>query len=67
MTTSTDSSTDLLKLLNSILEKKSYSEIAATLNVAIGTVKRWNELEKVPRAYYFELMKIANVNIDYLK
>jgi hypothetical protein len=56
---------DLLKILNTILETKSYSEIATIMNVANGTVKRWNDLKKVPKAYTFELLKIANIEIDY--
>jgi hypothetical protein len=56
---------NLLDLLNTILETKTYIEIANELNVAIGTVKRWNELNKVPPAYCFELMRIANIDINY--
>ena len=58
---------DLLGILNEILKSKSYAEIAATINVAIGTVKRWNELKKVPKSYTFELLKLANIEIDYSK
>lgn len=56
---------NLLELLNNILETKSYNDIACELNVAIGTVKRWNELKNVPQAYCFELMRLANMDIDY--
>ena len=42
-------------------------EIAEELNIAIGTVKRWSELKKVPKQYCFELMKMANIDIDYSK
>ena len=56
---------DLLVLLRKILENKSYSEIATILNVATGTVKRWDDLKKVPKAYCFELMKIGNLEIIY--
>ena len=56
---------NLLELLNTILETKSYNDISNELNVAIGTVKRWNELKNVPRAYCFELMRLANMDIDY--
>ena len=51
---------DLLKLLNNILETKSYKEIAEELNIAIGTVKRWSELKNVPKSYCFELMLVPS-------
>ena len=56
---------DLLSLLNKILETHSYNFIAKELNVAIGTVKRWSELQNVPKSYAFDLFKIANIEIDY--
>ena len=56
---------DLLKLLNHILEYKTYYDVAKTLNVSKGTVKRWMLLKKIPYSYCFELMKLANIDIDY--
>lgn len=35
------------------------------LNVAPGTVSRWNTLQSVPEAYRFDLMKLAGIKIDY--
>jgi len=58
---------NLIIILNKILESKSYTDIAKEINVAVGTVKRWNELEKVPKSYTFELLKLANIDIDYSK
>nr|QDY51793.1 hypothetical protein 1_178 [Mimiviridae sp. ChoanoV1] len=58
---------DLIIILNKILESKSYSDVAKEINVAIGTVKRWNELKNVPKSYTFELLKLANIDIDYSK
>jgi hypothetical protein len=58
---------DLIIILNKILESKTYSDIAREINVAIGTVKRWNDLKKVPKAYTFELLKLDNIEIDYSK
>ena len=58
---------DLNIILNKILESNTYADIAKEINVAIGTVKRWNELKKVPKSYTFELLKIAKINIDYSK
>ena len=58
---------DLLLLLNNIIETKSDSYIAENLNVALGTVRRWIELNNVPKSYTFDLMKLANIKIDYTK
>ena len=58
---------DLNILLNKILESKTYSDIAREINVAIGTVKRWNYLKNVPKPYTFEMLKLANIDIDYSK
>lgn len=58
---------DLLKILTIILETKKYSDVAQCINVAVGTVKRWIELKKIPKSYTFELLKLANIEIDYSK
>jgi len=58
---------DLIEILNKILQTKSYANIASSINVAVGTVKRWNELKRIPKAYTFELLKLANIKIDYSK
>ena len=52
-------SQELLNILNDLLKSKSYNDIAKELNIASGTVKRWNELNNVPPAYCCELMKLA--------
>tara|TARA_Y100000992_G_scaffold277738_1_gene222811 strand:- start:210 stop:1241 length:1032 start_codon:yes stop_codon:yes gene_type:complete len=57
--------TSLLNILKNLLEKETINDIASKLNVASGTVKRWVELENVPTAYTFELMRIADMPIDY--
>ena len=57
----------LFDILNKILENKGYSYVSSSLNVALGTVKRWIDLKIVPKSYTFELMKLANMNIDYSK
>lgn len=58
---------DLNDILNSILERNTYSDIAEKINVAVGTVKRWIDLKSVPKSYTFELLKLANIDIDYSK
>ena len=65
MNTTNSSTMKLINILNTILETISYNDIATTLNIAVGTVKRWSELKNVPPAYTFGLMKLANMNIDY--
>jgi len=62
-----DQSINTLSLLVKILETHTYKDVALTLNVAIGTVKRWIELKNVPKAYAFDLMKLASIDIDYSK
>ena len=60
-------SNNLIDILNNILEKSTYPDVSKSLNVAIGTVKRWSQLKRVPKSYTFELMKLANIDIDYSK
>jgi hypothetical protein len=59
--------TTCLNLLNDALQTHSYDEIAEIINVAKGTIKRWIDLESVPKAYCFELMRLNNIDIDYSK
>lgn len=58
---------NLLNILNKILKTKNIKEIANELNIAQGTIKRWMELENIPKLYTFELMRIAEMDIDYTK
>jgi hypothetical protein len=57
----------LLEILDNILLTKSYNDIANSLNIAVGTVKRWKLLKSVPPLYTFELMKLNKMEIDYSK
>ena len=52
-------------LFNTVKEKYTIAQIAKLLNVAPGTVSRWNTLQNVPEAYRFDLMKLAGLEIDY--
>lgn len=56
---------NLLDILNNLLKDYSYNDIANKLNISSGTVKRWVELNNIPNLYSFELMKLANIKIDY--
>lgn len=60
-----EAETRVLEILNIILEEESDIYISDKLNVALGTVRRWIELKSVPKPYTFELMKLANIEIDY--
>ena len=55
---------ELIVLLKEILENKTEQQVAAELNLASGTVKRWVLLNNVPRQYYFDLMSMTNQEID---
>lgn len=52
-------------LFEKVKEKYTITEIAKLLNVAPGTVSRWNSQQKVPDSYRFDLMKLAGEKIDY--
>ena len=43
------------------------SQIASYLGLHEGTVKRWEELKDVPPQYFFDLCRIAEIEIDYDK
>ena len=66
-TSHSDAPVSILEILKNALNDHSYGEIAVALNVATGTVKRWIELESVPTAYQFDLMKFSKIPIDYSK
>ena len=38
----TSYSYNLIEILNNILKKYTYNDISLKLNVAVGTIKRWN-------------------------
>lgn len=45
----------------------SIKEVSNKLNVCIGTIKRWFELEEVPIQYTFDIYKLISKEIDYSK
>jgi hypothetical protein len=57
----------IMDIFNKVLDKHSPDYIATKINVAIGTVKRWHSMNSVPELYIFELMKLADMEIDYSK
>ena len=56
---------ELNNVFKNILKETSIKDISLKLNVTVATVKRWVELGKVPKYYTFELMKLANMEINY--
>jgi hypothetical protein len=58
---------NLIELINELIKKYSINKIALDLNVSIGTIKRWIELNKIPSQYTFDIYKLSNIEIDYSK
>ena len=56
---------DLLAITKSLVESMGATDVAKKLNLARGTVIRWIDLKNVPTAYQFDLMKLAEIDIDY--
>ncbi len=54
-----------MDLLNEILQTHKTTDVAKLLNVSKGTVDRWVKKNTYPEQYTFDLMKIANKEIDY--
>lgn len=57
----------LVEYLNKLLQQYTLKEIAYELNVATGTIKRWIELNNIPKNYEFDILKLLNIDIDYSK
>ena len=53
------------EIFEKVKEKYTLAQIAKVLNVAPGTVNRWNINKNVPEAYQFDLMKLAGIDINY--
>lgn len=56
---------DNMKLLEELRETNSLKQIAKKLNLAVGTVQRWIDLNNIPHHYTFDLLRILDKNIDY--
>jgi hypothetical protein len=56
-----------IALLKECLKKTTIKDVANKLNLCVGTVKRWIELNDVPIQYTFDLYKILSKEIDYTK
>lgn len=55
------------QIFNTLRKSYSISQIASYLGLHGGTLKRWEELKDVPPQYYFELCRMAEIEIDYSK
>jgi hypothetical protein len=57
--------TDLLLVVIDLVNQLGVKRVAEKLNLAKGTVLRWIDLKNVPSAYQFDIMKMADIKIDY--
>jgi hypothetical protein len=53
------------ELFFTLLKSYNINEIASGVGVNVGTAKRWRDTKSVPRQYYIELCRYANIDIDY--
>jgi hypothetical protein len=58
---------NIKKILEEVLQKYTVIDVSKQLNIAVGTINRWIELDNIPQLYQFDLMKMVNKNIDYTK
>lgn len=58
---------DNFELLQECLKIHSIREVSSKLNLCVGTIRRWQELNDVPTQYTFDLHKILLREIDYSK
>ena len=53
-----------LELVNKALETYSIKHVATALNICVGTIRRWQELNSVPPQYCFDLLRLLSKPID---
>ncbi len=58
---------DLILLVKELLKSYSIKQLSEELCLASGTLARWLKLDDVPCQYEFELLRLANKEIDYSK
>ncbi len=59
---------NLFDLLTNLQKKYTLKEIAKKLNLAVGTIQRWIELDNIPHNYTFDLLRLSDLkDIDYSK
>jgi len=52
-------------LLEELQKKYSLKEISVKLNLAVGTVQRWIELDNIPIHYHFDLLRLLSKDVNY--
>ena len=52
-------------LLDEITKTRSIADTSETLNLCVGTVRRWQELKSVPPQYRIDLLKMVGCTVDY--
>jgi hypothetical protein len=62
-----DKSSQLLYYIRELLNIYTMKDLANKLNIATGTIIRWIELNNIPKNYEFDILKLANIKIDYSK
>jgi hypothetical protein len=62
-----DDSETNLELLEECLKIFEIKKIADDLNVCVGTIRRWLDLQHVPMQYTFDFYKMLSKEIDYSK
>ena len=58
---------NLYDLYLKAIEKVGKKQVVLDLNIAAGTAKRWEEKQEVPFQYYFDLMRLCDMPVDYSK
>lgn len=56
---------NLYDLYLSAVSKAGKNNVIKDLNIAPGTAKRWEDKKEVPPQYYFDLMRLCDLPIDY--
>lgn len=51
--------------MNAVFDTHSVKEIADAISVAVRTVKRWKDSQKIPNSYRADIMKLMGVSVDY--
>ena len=56
---------NLYELYVTAVNKAGRGVVIKDLNIAPGTAKRWEDKKEVPSQYYFDLMRLCGLPVDY--
>ena len=56
---------NLYELYLLAIQKTNRNNVIKDLNIAPGTAKRWEDKKEVPQQYYFDLMRLCELPVDY--